>query len=112
MIHRQALASKTLPPELQDTLNIIIKTVNFVKGSALNTRLFKKLCQDMDAAHEALLFHTAVCWLSKGNVVQRVFELKEEIVFFLTTQKKQDLLSAWSADGFNIRLAYLVDIFR
>ena len=42
MIHRQALASKTLPSELQDTLNIIIKTVKFVKGSALNTRLFQE----------------------------------------------------------------------
>ncbi|XP_063889743.1 protein FAM200C-like [Scylla paramamosain] len=112
MIHRQALASKTLPSELQNTLNTIIKTVHFVKGSALNTRLFKRLCQDMDAAHETLLFHTAVRWLSKGNVVQRVFELREEISLFLRIQNKQDLLSAWSADSFEIRLAYLVDIFR
>ena len=104
MIHRQALASKTLPSELQDTLNTMIKTVNSVKGSALNTRLFKRLCQDMDAAHETLLFHTAVRWLSKGNVVQRVFELR--------IQNKQDLLSSWSADSFEIRPAYLVDIFR
>ncbi|XP_063849112.1 zinc finger BED domain-containing protein 5-like [Scylla paramamosain] len=66
----------------------------------------------MDAAHETLLFHTAVRWLSKGNVVQRVFELREEISPFLRIQNKQDLLSAWSADSFEIRLAYLVDIFR
>ncbi|XP_045109127.1 zinc finger BED domain-containing protein 5-like [Portunus trituberculatus] len=72
----------------------------------------QRLCQDMDAAHETLLFHTAVRWLSKGNVVQRVFELREEISLFLRIQNKQDLLSAWSADSFEIRLAYLVDIFR
>ncbi|XP_063584632.1 protein FAM200C-like [Penaeus indicus] len=36
MIHRQALASKTLPSELQDTLNTIIKTVNFVKVHKAN----------------------------------------------------------------------------
>ncbi|KAK4324250.1 hypothetical protein Pmani_005090 [Petrolisthes manimaculis] len=112
MIHRQAFASKTLPSELQDTLNTIIKTLNFVKDSALNTRLFKRLCQDMDAAHETLLFHTAVRWLSKGNVVQRVFELREEISLFLRIQNKQDLLTAWSADSFEIWLAYIVDIFR
>ena len=53
--------------------------MNFVKGSALNTHLFKRLCQDMDAAHETLIFHTAVRWLSKGNVAQRVLELTEEI---------------------------------
>ncbi|XP_063612431.1 zinc finger BED domain-containing protein 5-like, partial [Penaeus indicus] len=53
-----------------------------------------------------------VRWLSKGNVVQRVFELREEISLFLRVQNKQDMLSAWSADSFEIRLAYLVDIFR
>ena len=111
MIHRQTLASKVLPSELQDTLNTIIKTINFVKGSALNTRLFKRLCQDIDAAYETLLFHTAVRWLSKENIVQRVFELREEISIFLRIQNKQYLLSAWSADSIEIRLAYLVDIF-
>ena len=66
----------------------------------------------MDAAHETLLFHTAVLWLSKENVVQRIFELREEISLFLGIQNKQGLLSAGSADSFEIRLAYLVDIFR
>ena len=44
MIHCQALASRTLPSNLQSALKIAIKTVNFVKKSALNTRLFSKLC--------------------------------------------------------------------
>ncbi|XP_068242365.1 protein FAM200C-like [Palaemon carinicauda] len=43
-MHMQALASKTLPSELQDTFNTIIKTVNFIEGSALNTSLLEKLC--------------------------------------------------------------------
>ena len=42
------------------TLRITGYSEYHYKGSALNTRLFKKLCQDMDTAHEALLFHTAV----------------------------------------------------
>ena len=36
----------------------------------------------------------------------------EKKSLFLRIQNKQDLLSAWSADSFEIRLAYLVDIFR
>ena len=38
MIHREALASKTLPIELKETLDTVIKIVNYVKGGALNTR--------------------------------------------------------------------------
>ena len=69
MIHRYALATKTLPASLQEVLDSVIKIVNYVKTSALNTRLFKELCKDMNSDHEVLLFYTAVCWLSKGNVV-------------------------------------------
>ena len=40
MIHREALASKTLGPDLTEVLRQVIKLVNPVKSSALNTRLF------------------------------------------------------------------------
>ena len=72
MIHRQALTSKTLPESLQNVLNIAIKTVNFVKHSALNTRFFRKLCSEMNAEHLNLLYYTRVHWLSKGNILARV----------------------------------------
>ena len=68
LIHRQALASKTLRESLQDVLNIAIKTVNFVKNAALNTRLFRKLCSEMNAEHLNFLDYTRVRWLSKENV--------------------------------------------
>ena len=58
MIHRQVLASKTLPESLQNVLNIAIKTANFVKHSALNTRLFRKLCSEMNAEYLNLLYYT------------------------------------------------------
>ena len=54
MIHRQAFVPKTLPQALLETLDSVVRTVNFVKTSALNSRLFKKLCDDMDYVHETL----------------------------------------------------------
>ncbi|XP_066958608.1 protein FAM200C-like [Macrobrachium rosenbergii] len=66
LIHREALASKTLPASLKDTLETVIRIVNHIKGRALNTRLFRRLCQDMDSAHQDLLFYTSVHWLSKA----------------------------------------------
>ena len=58
MIHREALASKMLPSALRSHLEVPIKIVNFIKGSALNTRLFWELCENIDTQHQALLFHT------------------------------------------------------
>ena len=49
MLHRQVLASKTLPNALQKVLDEMIQIVNFIKAGALNSRLFKKLCMDMGA---------------------------------------------------------------
>ena len=77
IIHRYALASKTLPTSLQEVLESVIKMVNYVKTQALNTRLFKELCKEMNADYEVLIFYTAVRWLSKGRVINRVFEMKE-----------------------------------
>uniref|UniRef100_UPI00358FBA27 zinc finger BED domain-containing protein 5-like n=1 Tax=Myxine glutinosa TaxID=7769 RepID=UPI00358FBA27 len=65
----------------------------------------------MDADHEVLLFYTAVRWLSRGNVVKRVFELKDEIRFFLEVQEKRDLLAHFNDETWNKRVAYLADIF-
>ena len=59
-IHRYALSCKTLPISLKEVLDLVIKIVNIVKGSALNSGLFKELCRDINANHESLLFHCAV----------------------------------------------------
>ena len=74
-IHRFALSSKTLPPELLSCLNRIIKMMNFVKSSALNTWVFERLGEDLGSEHKCLLCHTEVRWLSLGNMTRRVFEL-------------------------------------
>uniref|UniRef100_UPI0035902D18 protein FAM200C-like n=1 Tax=Myxine glutinosa TaxID=7769 RepID=UPI0035902D18 len=72
-------AKLTLPAALKVTLETVIRIVNHIKGGALNTRLFRQLCQDMDSAHQDLLFYTSVRWLSKGNVLACVFELFDEL---------------------------------
>ena len=79
MLHREALSAKTLPASLNVILLEVIEIVNFVKCSTLITRIFRNICLDMDAAHIDLLYHTEVRWLSKGNVLKRGLDLKEEI---------------------------------
>ncbi|XP_068214344.1 protein FAM200C-like [Palaemon carinicauda] len=112
IIHRESLASRTLPDEMRDVLNVAIKVVNFIKSGALNSRLFKLLCKDMYSEHEALLFHTNIRWLSKGNMLERLYELREEVIIFLDSQQKAALHDKFKSDSFQIILAYLVDIFE
>ena len=112
MIHREALASKTLPARLRATLTEVIKVVNYVKGSALNTRLFRQLCSHFDSTHHDLLFYTQVRWLSKGNMLESVLELRYELETFLDGQEKNDLLLIMKTQCFGTQLAYLVDVFE
>ena len=49
-LHRQSLSSKNMPAELADVFEtvvvVVVVVVNFVKSSATNTRLFRKLCEE------------------------------------------------------------------
>ena len=112
MIYKAALVSKTIPKRLHEHMSLVIKVVNYVKSSALNTRLFSKLCKDMDADHTVLLYQTQVRWLTKGNMLSRIFKLGEEVKLFLVAKQKHDLLLAFGGDRFSTYLAYLAGIFE
>ena len=110
-IHREALAAKELGEELHDVMMNAVKIVNHIKSSALNIRLFELLCSEMGAEHKHLFFHTEVRWLSRGRVLQRLFELRQEVYSFLLN-KKSALCSYLVEPDWLAKLAYLVDIFN
>ncbi|KAI6656026.1 hypothetical protein LOD99_1760 [Oopsacas minuta] len=89
MIHRYALASKTLPSDLKLVLDDVVTMVNFIKSSALNTRVFRLLCQELDIDHQNLLFYTEVRWLSRGNMLSRVYSLKTNCLNSLNEMGKR-----------------------
>jgi hypothetical protein len=66
IIHRQALASKKLSPDLNKVMEITFKTLNFIKVRALNSRLFKVLCDEM------VLNTTIYFYIQKLDSSQRV----------------------------------------
>ena len=66
----------------------------------------------MDAGNHLLIFHTHVWWLSRRNVTERVFELRDEVKLFFEVQGKIEFFSWLHDEEWIMCLAYLVDIFE
>ena len=82
LIHREALASHQLSGDLKGVLEVVVKTVNFIKARLLKTRLFQRLCDELGADHNNLWIYCNARWLSKGKVFLRVCELRNEVFTF------------------------------
>ena len=111
MIHRESLASKRMSADLKSVFDQAIKVVNFIKARPLNSRLFATLCSDMDLDHEQLLMHTEVRWLSRGKVLNRLYELRDALREFLG-EKSPQLAAYFNDNEWIATLAYLADIFE
>lgn len=66
--------------------------VNYIKDRPLKSKLFTKLCKEMEANYENLLLHTEARWLSRGKALSRVYELKEETLAFLGLKNKDNFM--------------------
>ena len=83
LIQREALASQQLSGDLNGVLKAVVKTVNFIKVRPLKARLFQRLCDELGAEHNNLLFYCNAKWLSKGKVLLRAYDLKNKISILL-----------------------------
>ena len=97
--------------ELHDTLDAVIKCVNYIKARPLNQRLLSCLCNEMGSDHTGLLLHLESHWLSKGQVLKRIVELQEEVTTFLKKQKQTSLAEQFCQEKFMANVTYLADIF-
>ncbi|XP_024139827.1 protein ZBED8-like [Oryzias melastigma] len=110
ILHRHVLATKTLPPKMAEVLKTVVECVNYVRKSALRHRIFSELCKEMDSEFEVLLLHSNIRWLSRGQVLNRVFALRAELALFL--QEHQHChADHFKNPEFILILAYMADIF-
>jgi hypothetical protein len=65
----------------------------------------------MGAEYEVLLYYTEDRWLSRGQVLKRLLELRAEVSFFLK-EKETTLLEHNERKDCIHELAYLADIFN
>ena len=54
-IHCEALALQQLSGDLNGVLEVVVKTVNFIKANPLKARLFQRLCDGLGPDHNNLL---------------------------------------------------------
>lgn len=89
-IHREVLMTKTLGSELNSVLSNFVRMVNYIKGKPLKSTIFSEICKSMDADFTNLLYHTEVRWLSRGKVLLRLYELKEELLLFFVEEENNE----------------------
>jgi hypothetical protein len=75
--------------------------------------LFSALCNEMGSDHEHLLLHSEIRWLSRGKVLTRLFQLRDEVRLFLINPKFE-LTHYLCVNYFTwlSSLAYCADIFN
>ena len=114
IIHQSVLCAK-LSGDLKNTMDTVMSIVNFIRStSSLQHRLFRQMLADTFADHTDLLVHNDVRWLSKGKVLDRFCELRQEIVSFLRTCKHKraaNLLEGMLDERFMAEVYFLCDIF-
>ena len=106
IIHQENLCSKSL--RMKSVMEIVVKTINYIRARGLNHRQFRKLLDEMESQYGDLLYYTEVRWLSRGAMLRRFYELREEVNHFMVEKGKPVLHfddPQWVCD-----LAFLVDI--
>ena len=103
MIHRQVLASKSMPESMKNVFDTCIKMVNFIRKHDTNHRIFQSFCDEMSDEHCILVYHTDIRWLSQGRVMIRFFELRETMKLFLQ-YKNSDLVGSLESNEFIQRM--------
>ena len=88
-------------------MSVVVKSVHFIRARGLNHRQFDTFLRD-DDIQAGLPYHTEVRWLSRGAVLKRFFELREDIgqvMEKMGSPVKELKCSQWVKD-----LAFMVDI--
>ena len=113
MIHRAALAARVLPLDFKNVIDVCIQMINHIKNRPLKARLFGQMCIEAEEDYEKLLWYSPVRWLSRGQMLQRIFDLRSTIVIFSENNDElKDLSMEFTTVSFQQTLAYLTDIFN
>ena len=107
LIHREVLASQQLRDHLSGVLEVVAKTVNFIKARPLKARLFQRLCDELGADHNNLL-QCKVAFQRQTSLT--CVRMRNEI-FISLKEENHALATIFEDEVFLTLLVYLCDIF-
>jgi hypothetical protein len=106
IIHQESLCGKKL--KMAHVMDIVKKTVNFLRSHSLNHREFVSLLEECENQYKEIPYHTEIRWLSRGQVLKRFFLLLEPIKTFMISKNKP--INELDDQFWIMDLAFLTDI--
>ncbi|KAM4604703.1 SCAN domain-containing protein 3-like [Polymixia lowei] len=97
-LHRESLAAKKMSPEFHEVMDVSVKTINFIKNNAVNSRCFAKLCEGMEADHVQLLYHSEV--KISHSVSQHLSQLANKFDEYFPEDPREGHM--WVVDPFSV----------
>ena len=76
--------------------------------------LFRKFVQESEASHDDLLIHNNMCWLNRGKAMERLVELRHQVVVFFNAKSIKlaaDQLRIMQDTGYMCNVVFLTDLF-
>lgn len=108
IIHQESLCAKSL--KFKHVMETVVSCVNFIKSRGLNHRQFQQFLQDLETEYGDIIFYCEVRWLSKGKMLKRFYELREEVQTFMEMKGRPELVQPLEDDAWLSDFAFLVDI--
>ena len=88
----------------------IVGVLNFIKASAVNSRVFQQLRDDNGPQLQYLLFYFNVVWLSRGKLLRRLTDLRTEVQAFLNEKNHRHAIQFQDKEWM-LKVCYLNNIF-
>ncbi len=110
-LHREVLVSRTLEHDMREVLDDATNMANFVKQKPSHCRMFNKLCKSLDKECINLLLYTKTRWLSRGIILDRLYELQSELLEYFQESSRPEFAECLEDGEWLMKLVYLADIF-
>ena len=106
IIHQQNLCARSV--KFRNVMDIVIKSINFIRSRGLNHRQFQTLLSEMNDEHGDLAYYTEVRWISRGHMLKRFFDLRDKVKLFM--EQKGKSMAELDDKSFLNDLAFLADV--